>query len=61
MADLVPTAKVTAGAAAGAVTVLLAFVLGAIGVDVPQGVSAAVTVLLTAGAAYLKREGNRVG
>lgn len=53
--SLAPTAKVTAAAAAGAATVLLVWVVGLLGLDVPSEVASAVTVLLSAGAAYLKR------
>jgi hypothetical protein len=50
-----PTPKVIAGAAAGAATVLLVWVARLFGLDVPPEVASAVTVLLAAGAAYLKR------
>jgi hypothetical protein len=55
MAGYVPTAKVTAGAAAGAATILLVWIAGLLGLGVPPEAAAAVTVLLTAGAGYLKR------
>lgn len=51
-----PIAKVQAAMIAGAVTTIVVWALGQfVGVDLPAAVSAALTVLLTAGAAYLKR------
>lgn len=50
-----PTPKVIAGAAAGAATVLLVWIARLFGLDVPPEVASAVTVLLAAGTAYLKR------
>lgn len=52
---LAPAPKVVAGTAAGALTVILVWVAGLLGLDVPAEVAAAVTVLLSTGAAYLKR------
>jgi hypothetical protein len=52
-ASLTPTPKVVAGGAAGALTVILVWVARLIGLDVPPEVAAAVTLLLTSGAAYL--------
>lgn len=49
-----PTSKVAAGGAAGALTVVLVWILGALGVDMPPEVASALTVLLSTGAAYLK-------
>lgn len=51
----VPIAKVAAGSAAGAATIVLVWLVGFLGVEVPPEVSSAVTLLLTAGTAYLKR------
>jgi hypothetical protein len=51
-----PTQKVVAGGAAGAAAVLVVFIAGQFGVDVPPEVAAALTVLLAAVAAWLKRE-----
>lgn len=51
-----PTAKVTAGSVAGALTVVLVWVSSLVGLDVPAYVAAAVTLLLTAAAAYFKPE-----
>jgi hypothetical protein len=50
-----PTPKVIAGATAGAATILLVWVAGLLGLDVPPEVASAVTALLAAGTAYLKR------
>lgn len=47
-----PTAKVGVGASAGAVTVILVWVGSLAGVEVPGDVAAAVTLLITAAAAY---------
>lgn len=52
---MTPIPKVVAGTAAGALTVLLVWLVGFWGVQVPEEISAAVTVLLVAGTAYLKR------
>lgn len=51
-----PTRKVTAGALAGAVTILAVFVFGQFGVDIPAEVSSSVTVLLTFAASYVVRD-----
>lgn len=51
-----PAAKVVAGAVAGASTVVLVWLVGLFHLEVPPEVSAAVTVLLSAGAAYLRRD-----
>jgi hypothetical protein len=45
---------VTAGAAAGAAVVVLVWVLGLLGVDLPAEVASALTVLAGFGAGYLK-------
>jgi hypothetical protein len=50
-----PIPKVVAAGAAGAITVILVWVAGMLGVDVPEEVAAAVTALLATGAAYVKR------
>ena len=50
-----PVPKVVAATVAGAATVVLVWVAGRFGLDVPPEVSAAATVLLTAAAGYLKR------
>lgn len=52
---LAPTPKVIAATTAGAATIVLVWIVGMFGVDVPPLVASAVTVLLTAGTGYLKR------
>lgn len=47
-------AKVTAASIAGAVSVVLVFALGALGVTVPTEVAQAITVVLAFAAGYLK-------
>ena len=49
-----PQAKVIAGGAAGAATVVLVYVCNLFGLDVPAEVASSVTVLISTGAAYLK-------
>lgn len=49
-----PEPKVLAGTAAGALAVLVVWVAGLFGLDVPAEAAAALTVLLGAGAAYLR-------
>jgi hypothetical protein len=51
-----PTQKVTAGGAAGAAAVLIVFIAGQLGVDVPPEAAAALTVLLASAGAYWKKE-----
>lgn len=46
--------KTKAAGVAGAVTLVIVFVLGQLGVEIPPDVAAAVTVILTFIAAYLK-------
>jgi hypothetical protein len=55
MSTAKPQPKVVAATTAGAATILIVWVAGLLGLDVPPEVASAVTVLLTAGAAYLKR------
>lgn len=50
--DPTPQPKVLAGGVAGAVTVLLVYVVGLAGVDVPPEVAAAVTTVITFAAGY---------
>lgn len=54
-----PNDKVVAGGVAGAVAVILAFVLSVFGVVLPPEVTAAVTVVLMFAASYIKPEGSR--
>ena len=46
--------KVQAGGAAGAVTILLVWVAGMFGLDVPPEAASAFTVLVSTAAGYLK-------
>jgi len=46
--------KTTAAGIAGAVTLVIVFVLGRLGVDIPADVAAAVTTIIAFVAAYLK-------
>jgi hypothetical protein len=54
-APATPQPKVVAATAAGAATVVVVWVAGLLGLVVPPEVASAVTVLLAAGAGYLKR------
>ena len=58
---LTPTAKVTSGTAAGAVTIVLVWIAGMIGIEVPPEVASAVTVLIGFGVAYLVPDGSSDG
>lgn len=49
----VPTAKVTAATAAGAVSILLVYILGEVGVDITTEAASAITTLLAFAAGYL--------
>lgn len=51
---LTPVGKVAAAGTAGAVTVLLVWIVGLLGLDVPEEVAAAVTAILATAAGYLK-------
>lgn len=48
-----PTAKVAATTVAGAVTLVLVWIAGMLGLEVPPEVSSAVTLLIAAAAGYL--------
>lgn len=50
-----PQPKVVAGGVAGAFTILLVWVLGTLGVDVPAEASSAITTLVSFVAGYLKK------
>lgn len=56
---LAPEPKVVAGTLAGALTVLLAYVADLAGLELPPAVTAAITAILAAGAAYLRSNGDR--
>lgn len=49
---MTPNVKVTAGALAGALSVILVWLVGFAGVTVPPAVASAITVLLTFGVSY---------
>jgi len=51
-----PDRKVAAAGVAGAATVLIVFILGQFGVEIPESVGAAITALLAFLAGYFKRE-----
>lgn len=51
-----PTQKVTAATAAGAASVLVVFIAGALGVDLSPEAGAAIATLLAFAAGYLKTE-----
>lgn len=46
--------KVQAGGIAGALTIVLVWLLGALNVDVPPEVASAITTIISTGTAYLK-------
>lgn len=48
--------KVAAGGAAGAVTIVLVWIAGLLGLEVPAEVASAVTVLIGTAAAWLKSD-----
>lgn len=49
-----PQPKVIAGGAAGAASIVIVYVAGLFGLDVPAEVASALTVLLSTATAYLK-------
>jgi hypothetical protein len=51
-----PTRKVSAAGAAGAVTILVVFIAGQFGLEVPPEAAAALTTLLAFAAGYARRE-----
>lgn len=53
---LAPKPKVAAAGAAGAATVLIVFIAGQFGLDIPDGVGEAITALIAFLAGYFKRE-----
>ncbi len=55
-ANSLPTTKVAAGGIAGAVTVVLVYVLGLAHVVLPAEVGSAITVLFSVAASYLIRD-----
>jgi hypothetical protein len=53
---MTPTTKVTAGALAGALSIILVWLIGFAGVTVPPAVASAFTVILTFGVSWLVTE-----
>lgn len=53
---LAPTTKVTAGAIAGAITVVLVWLVGMAGLEVPAEVASAVTVIISFLTSYIKHD-----
>lgn len=49
-----PSPKVQAGGLAGAVTIILVWVAGLCGLDVPPEVASAFTLIVATGTAYIK-------
>lgn len=56
-----PTPKVAAAGVGGSLAVVLVWVAGLAGVEMPAEVAAAVALLLSFGAGYLKRERGESG
>jgi len=54
--SIAPTTKVAAGGAAGALTVLLVWILGLLHVPVPPEVASAITVMISFVTSYLVRQ-----
>lgn len=54
--SIAPTTKVTAGGVAGALTVLVVWVLGLLHVPVPPEVASALTVVISFVASYLIKQ-----
>lgn len=52
-----PTNKVAAAGAAGALSVLIVFIAGQLGLEIPPEAAAAITTLLSFGAGYMRLEG----
>ncbi len=51
-----PTTKVAAGGTAGAISVVLVFILGKFNVEIPGDVGSAITVLFSVASGYLVHE-----
>jgi hypothetical protein len=54
--SIAPTTKVAAGGAAGALTVLLVWILGLLHVPVPPEVASAITVMISFVTSYLVKQ-----
>lgn len=57
MAEIKPTEKVQAGGYAGAGALVLLYVAGQLGLELPAEVAAALTLLIAGAGAWLKTEG----
>jgi putative flippase GtrA len=55
--DKTPRPKVAAAGIAGALTVIVLYVAGQFGLDMPQEVAAAIATIAAFAAGYFKREG----
>jgi hypothetical protein len=50
--------KISAAAAAGAVTIVLVWALGLLGIDVPTDVASAITLIVAIAAGYVRGQGS---
>lgn len=50
--------KIAASGAAGAITVLLVYLCSVAGIEIPNEVAAAITVIIAFAAGYLRSQGN---
>lgn len=57
MANIKPTEKVQAGGYAGSAAIVLLWIAGQLGLDVPPEIAGAFVLLLSGAAAWIKREG----
>lgn len=57
MATLKPTEKVQAGGYAGAATIVLIWLAGVLGLDVPAEIAGALVLLISGAGAWIKTEG----
>lgn len=56
MGNLTPTPKVAAGGTTGAAVLVLLWIAGLLGLELPPEVAGAIVLLATAGAAWLKSD-----
>lgn len=59
MADLKPTPKVAAAGTAGAAAIVLMWVAGLLGIEMPELVAISIGVLVSVAAGYFKSDGGR--
>ena len=50
--------KISAAAAAGAITILLVWLCGLFGIDVPTDVASAITLIVAVAAGYVRSQGS---